>query len=110
MNIIFLLFILEVIFIIHDVAMFAQNRSPRLRQLWRYGGRARGAAQDQQSVAQPVHLRQHQEKLGTDLRGTLEQSSMQQQLQQHPSGDAAAVLMRLTWVHSKSFRGPCGSR
>ena len=40
-------------------------------------------------VAQPVHLRQHQEKLGTDLRGTLEQSSMQQQLQQHPSGEAA---------------------
>ena len=60
-------------------------------------------------VAQPVHLRQHEEKLGTDLRGTLKQSSMQQQLQQHPSGEAAAVLMRLTWVHSKSFRGPCGS-
>ena len=110
MSIILLLFMLEVNFIIHEVAMFVQNGSPRLRQLWRYGGRARGAAQDQQSVAQPVHLRQHQEKLGTDLRGTLKQSSMQQQLQQHPSGEAAAVLMRLTWVHSKSFRGPCGSR
>ena len=38
-----------------------------------------------------------------DLRGTLQQSSMQQQLQQHPSGEAAAVLVRLTWVLSKSF-------
>ena len=26
-------------------------------------------------VAQPVHLRQHQEKLGTDLRGTLQRGS-----------------------------------
>ena len=75
MSIILLLFILEVSFIIHEVAMFVQNGSPRLRQLWRYGGRARGAAQDQQSVAQPVHLRQHQEKLGTDLRGTLQRGS-----------------------------------
>ena len=33
----------------------------------------------------------------------LQQSSMQQQLQQHPSGEAAAVLVRLTWVLSKSF-------
>ena len=63
-------------------------------------------------VAQPVHLRQHEKKLGTDLRGTLKQSSMQQQLQQHPSGEAAAVLMRLTWALSKSFRVPrsCGSK
>ena len=38
-----------------------------------------------------------------DLRSTLQQSSMQQQLQQHPSGEAAAVLVRLTWVLSKSF-------
>ena len=38
-----------------------------------------------------------------DLRGTLQQSSMQQQLQQHPSGEAAAVLIRLTWALSKSF-------
>ena len=39
----------------------------------------------------------------TCMRGTLQQSSMQQQLQQHPSGEAAAVLVRLTWVLSKSF-------
>ena len=47
-----------------------------------------------------------------DLRSTLQQSSMQQQLQQHPSGEAAAVLMRLTWALSKSFRVPrsCGSK
>ena len=43
-----------------------------------------------------------------DLRGTLQQSSMQQQLQQHPSGEAASVIVPLTWVLSKSPRGPRG--
>ena len=42
-----------------------------------------------------------------DLRGTLQQSSMQQQLQQYPSGEAAALLIRLTWALSKSFS--CGT-